>query len=460
MNQYNNKTSIRGRIKQFILRQKYPYLTTYLKEFAETDTYDKQQIEEYQQHKLSALLNFAYLHVPYYHRVFDELRLLPEDIHTTSELSKLPILTKEIIWREGKNMHADVVLKGVKAGTTSGSTGKSLVFLKNSEAREIERALMTRYRRNGGVNELQYAISIWGSHSFAKIDRLKGGIISWLMNEKNYNSYDLSEDNVAKIVKDLQSGKVHYLRGYTSAVFYVAQVMNKHHIHVDVPFISVTAEQLYDFQRAEIENAMGRNIFNQYGCGECGALAMECNTHNGLHHAMEHSIIEVLDENDESARQGRVILTNLDNYAMPLIRYENGDMVTLAEKECSCGRHSQLIAHIDGRKYDILEGEPGHFAHGGFFDDCFLKVNLVNKYNIRQMRIVQIEQTVFCFQYVAEKEIESSDQSILTGDYKKMLGDSIKLQFVRKDEINSATSGKRHFVIPLNAYLKNPDFYR
>lgn len=460
MNQNNSRKSLRGRIKQFILRSKYPSLSTYLKEFKKTDTYDKQQIEEYQLCKLRALLDFAYEHVPYYHRVFDEIGLKPEDIHSTLELSKLPILTKEIIWKEGKNMHADVALNDVKAGSTSGSTGKSLVFLKNAEAREIERALMTRYRRNGGVDESQFAINIWGSHSFSTKERLKREFVSWLLNEKNYNSYDLSEDNVAQIIKKLQSGKVHYLRGYTSAVFYVAQVMNKQQIQVEVPFISVTAEQLYDFQRAEIEKAMGPNIFNQYGCGECGALAMECSAHEGLHHAFEHSILEVLDDENNPTKHGRVILTNLDNYAMPLIRYENGDIVTLAEKGCSCRRHSQLIAHIDGRKYDILEGEPGHFAHGGFFDDCILKVDLMNKYNIRQMRIVQKEQTMFCLQYVAEKEIESVDQQILTDDYRLMLGKSVQLLFERRDEIQSAASGKRHFVIPLNTYLKNPEIYK
>ena len=193
MNRYNQKTSIRGWIKQFIFRHKYPSLSTYLKEFEKTDTYDKLQIEEYQFRKLRDLLSFAYEHVPYYHRVFDELGLKPEDIHSTLELSKLPILTKEIIWREGENMHADMALNAVKAGSTSGSTGKSLVFQKNAEAREIERALMTRYRRNGGVDESQFSISIWGSHSFSRIERLKGEIISWLLNEKIYNSYDLSD---------------------------------------------------------------------------------------------------------------------------------------------------------------------------------------------------------------------------------------------------------------------------
>lgn len=450
---------MRNWIKKIILKVKFPQLEQMVSEFTQTDQYTKKEIEQYQLQKLQSLLQFAYNHVPYYHRAFTELNMVPEDIKTLNDISKLPILTKEIIWREGDNMRADVLLDGVKAASTSGSTGKSLVLYKTEKAREIERALMTRFKRNGGIDDTGYSLFVWGNHSLSKWNRIKGELKTWFLNEKHFNAYNLSDKNINAIIKILQTGRVRYFRGYVSAIFEVAQVMNKRGIHVTMPFVSLTAEQLYDFQRIEIEKAMGKNIYNQYGCGECGALAMECNAHEGLHHAFEHSILEVLDDNNKPAKTGRVFLTNLDNYAMPLIRYENGDVLTLADKDCSCGRHSQLIAHIDGRRYDIIEGEPGHRAHAGFLDDCMLKVDLMNKYSIRQMRIIQKEQLVFCVQYVAESEIEKNDMLQLQNEYRMMLGNSVQLLFEKKESIPSAISGKRHFVIPLQAYQKNPELY-
>lgn len=451
--------SVRGRIKKIITGYKFPHVYNYLKEFEGTDWYSENQIKEYQNKKLRELIDFAYHHVPYYHRIFTELGILPQEIQTAEDLSRLPILTKEIIWREGENMYADVSLDKVKESSTSGSTGKSLVFRKTQKARIIERALMMRYRQNGGISEDSYSMSVWGAHSVASKVAIKNAFVSWLMNECTYSTYDLSKQNVHKIIEILQSGRIDYLRGYTSAIFYIAQEMNRRNIHITVPFISVTAEQLYDFQRKEIELALGKNLFNQYGCGECGALAMECSSHEGLHHVFEHSILEVLDDGNKPVKHGRVILTNLDNYAMPLIRYENGDMLTLAERKCTCGRHSQLIAHIDGRQYDILEGEEGHFAHAGFFDDCILKIDLMNKYKIRQMRIVQKQQTIFKLQYVADMKIGSDDEAKLNEEYRMILGDSVQLIFEKKEKLSSASSGKRHFIVPLRKYIQNPSLY-
>lgn len=459
MNNRAQYKSLRGRIKRIANSLAFPHVSDYLSEFIQTDFYSRERIEKYQLQKLSKLLNFAYEHVPYYHRIFTELKIKPNDIRRIEDLTKLPVLTKEIIWQEGNNMYADIPLDGVKVGSTSGSTGKSLVLYKTKTAREIEQALVTRYMRNGGIDETEYALLLWGGKETSKLKIYRNKFKAWLMNETHFNCYDLSPRNIDAIIEVLQSGKVHYLRGYVSAIFFLAQIMNERNIHIVVPFVSLTAEQLYDFQRAEIEKAMGKNIYNQYGCGECGALAMECNAHEGLHHAFEHSILEIVDDNNHPAITGKVVLTNLDNYAMPLIRYENGDMLTLSKKECTCGRHSQLIAHIDGRRYDMIEGESGHYAHGGFFDDCFLKVDLLNKYSIRQMRIVQKEQTMFCFQYVADKEIVEEDKVQLQDEYRMMLGKSVRLLFEKKKEIQSAKSGKRHFVIPLQSYLLHPDWY-
>lgn len=451
--------SIRGRIKKIVVGYKFPQVYTFLKEFEETDWYSEEQIKEYQNMKLHKLVDFAYQHVPYYHRIFTELGIRPSDIQSVEDLSKLPILTKEIIWREKENMYADIPLDKVKESSTSGSTGKSLVFRKTQKARIIEKALMMRYRKNGGISNEAYSMSVWGAHSVSVRATIKNKFISWLMNECLYNCYNLTEKNVNQIIDLLLSRRVKYLRGYTSTIFYIAQVMNKRNIHISMPFISVTAEQLYDFQRKEIELALGKNIFNQYGCGECGALAMECTSHNGLHHAFEHSILEVLDDENKPVKHGRVVLTNLDNYAMPLIRYENGDMLTLAEHKCTCGRHSQLIAHIDGRQYDIIEGEPGRRAHAGFFDECFLKIDLMNRYNIRQIRVVQKEKLLFVAQYVADREINHNDQVRLIEEYRKMLGSAVVLKFEKKIRIESSSSGKRHFVVPLEKYSQNPTMY-
>ena len=450
---------LRKIIKKSILKTKYSEISTYLSEFEKTDWFDKEQIEEYQVKKLRELLTFASKHVPYYRRVFQERGLQLNDFQTVSDIRKLPLLTKEILCNEKESMFADVELEGIKNNTTSGSSGTPVVFRKQKLCRDIESALMRRYKENGGIDDNDFGIVIWGTHSLSKKDVLKGFFKGWLKNQIVFNSYDLSDANLERLIDCLKCKNIIYLRGYTSAVFYVASVINQRGLHFNIPFVSVTAEQLYDFQRMEITRAFGNNLYDQYGCGECGSLAFECHAHEGLHHAFEHSILEILDENDNDSMHGKVVLTNLDNYAMPLIRYENGDVVTLADHECSCGRHSVLIDHIDGRTYDVFEGENGKRVHAGFLDDMLLGLDLLNTYGITQIRIVQKKPKEFTCQYVSKYEIKEIDKTKLEKEYKKALGDSIRLLFERYELLKSAERGKRHFIVPLQIYEKNKAVY-
>lgn len=450
---------LRKIIKKSILKTKYSEISSYLSEFEKTDWFDKVQIENYQVKKLRKLLAFASMHVPYYRRVFQERGLQVDDFQTVSDIKKLPLLTKEVLYKEKDAMFADMELDGIKENTTSGSTGTPIVFRKQKSCRDIESALMTRYKKNGGIGDDDYGMLIWGSHSLKSKDVMMERAKGWLMNESVYNSYDMSEAKVENLIAELKKGKVKFLRGYTSAVFYIAVIVNQKGLHFEIPFVSVTAEQLYDFQRKEIVRAFGGNLYDQYGCGECGSMAFECMAHNGLHQAFEHSIMEVLDEEGRNERSGKVVLTNLDNFAMPLIRYENGDLVTLAEKDCSCGRHSMLISRIDGRIYDVFEGKNGKKVHGGYLDEVLLKYDLLKQYGISQIRIVQKTSTLFECQYVANKEILQSDKEALEHEYKEALGNSVVLRFDRRDFIDCSGRGKRHFVVPLQQYQKNKALY-
>lgn len=450
---------LRSKIKEWITAFYTPDMQTYISEFMQTDHYSSEQIEQYQMHKLQALLTFSYQHVPYYHRLFDSLGLKPTDFHNTADLQRLPILTKEIIWREGSNMYADIPQKGVKLASTSGSSGHPVVLRKTKQAREIEQALMYRYKLNGGINPNSCSLVIWGGHSFSVMNSIKNKIKHWLLNEYFFDTYQITDVSINKILSLLNTGSVSYLRGYTSSVYYLAQEVLSRGLRYKIPFISVTAEKLFDSQRTVIERAFGPNLFDQYGCGECGAIAYECAEHNGLHHNFEHSVLEVIDDNNCPATTGRVVLTNLDNYAMPLIRYENGDMVTLSDTKCACGRQSMLIKRIEGRIYDMLSGENGRKIHAGFLDDVLLEVNLLNKYQIKQLQIIQTEPLLFVCKYIAPCPISEVDKLEIEDKYKQHLGEHIRLQMQQVDSLHIPESGKRHFVIPYEKYLANTELY-
>lgn len=110
----------------------------------------------------------------------------------------------------------------------------------------------------------------------------------------------------------------------------------------------------------------GVPVFNDYGMGECLFLSNGCQTSNGMHVNADWAILEVVDEVNLPVPDGvsgsKVLLTNLANYVQPIIRYEIGDIVTMATEPCGCGSNLPLIASVDGRDSDMfyIDTVTGH----------------------------------------------------------------------------------------------------
>ena len=95
-----------------------------------------------------------------------------------------------------------------------------------------------------------------------------------------------------------------------------------------------------------IKKRLNTEIYNRYGCRECGNIAQECSEHEGLHVLQESNIIEILDDNNEPVKvgeKGKIVITYLDNYLSPFIRYQVDDIGALSPKNCACGRNWQML---------------------------------------------------------------------------------------------------------------------
>ncbi|MBN1151702.1 MAG: phenylacetate--CoA ligase family protein, partial [Dehalococcoidia bacterium] len=117
------------------------------------------------------------------------------------------------------------------------------------------------------------------------------------------------------------------------------------------------AEQLLDHERALLTEVFGTNPFSKYSAFEVYEIASECSAHKGMHIQAEDIVVEVVNEDGSAAapdRMGRVIVTNLHNYAMPFIRYELGDLAAIDPTPCECGRHLPRLVGIVGRMSELI----------------------------------------------------------------------------------------------------------
>ena len=114
--------------------------------------------------------------------------------------------------------------------------------------------------------------------------------------------------------------------------------------------------------RALIERVLGAPVYDRYGSREFAVIASECDQHSGMHVNAENLLVEITgDTPDES---GEIAITDLKNFAMPMIRYMTRDHGRMIGKPCACGRGLPLIQLTGGRTTDFLHGANGRRVSG------------------------------------------------------------------------------------------------
>lgn len=355
-----------------------------------------ERIKQYQTNKLSKLLSHAYTNVPYYHNLFNSLNLKPSDFNSLYDLKKLPVLTKDIARKENKNLISKTIGKYDIKRKTGGTTGPPLIRYTNVKSRSFSWGAYYRWYSWMGIEQGDSIVTFWGapivlSNSF--LSTFKRKFFDLLTNDMRINTFNMNKNTFPEIANKIIKHKPKLIRGYLSGILDFAYYLNDNNIKVKSPLaISTTSETLLPPYRKYLEETFNCLVFDQYGCGEINSIAFECNKHNGLHINMEHVIVEVLDENDKGVdyeKVGKLVATDLDNYSMPFIRYENGDKTSLKENRCSCNINQPLLNSIDGRVMDTISLANGSKVHAVFFTDIVYELGSSETKNMRRFQVYQ-----------------------------------------------------------------------
>ncbi|KHO46582.1 MAG: phenylacetate-CoA ligase [archaeon GW2011_AR3] len=420
---------------------------TTLRNLEKTQWLDKKELEKVQEVKLFNLLKHAYKNVPYYTHLFDKLGIKPQNIKKKEDLQKLPILTKELI----RENFQDLLARNRKPNSyqldhTGGSTGKVLDFYRDLKSREYALAINRRFWRWAGYDIGTKILRIWGSPSdINKYDNIRTRLHFKLTNSMILNSFEMGETQLGEYAEKFQEFRPKIVHGYANAVYLFAQYIDKNKLAFNKPkSVITTSEKLYPYQRKLIERVFGCKVFEEYGCREMDLIAHECESHDGMHVANEKYILEFMYDGNHktSPRIGSIILTDLENYAMPFIRYKNEDMASLMQNDCRCGRKLDKISYITGRITDFLIGTNGNRVSGAAVTPFFAKLRGINEF-----RIVQEHKDVVRVMLVRSKTVDPTISPSINKFLKKFLGDRmhIKLEFCRK--IPKLKSGKMRIII-------------
>jgi phenylacetate-CoA ligase len=406
--------------------------------------WSKEEIEVFQNERLQILISDAYRDVPYYKDLFMALNLKPEDIRSKEDLTKLPVLTKQIIKREGTERFTSTAIPKkdlIKRGS-SGSTGEPLFYFTTKDAYSMDIAANLRGWYGAGYRLGDKFIKLSQNPRKNPMKKLQDKMSNNLylavnpMNESKFNS----------LLKEIERYRPKVIRCYPDPLLFLARYRQQHpEFQYHPQAIATTGNTLFPETRSEIENAFGCKIFDFYSC-EGNSTVVECQTHTCYHSTEEYGISEIVDEigNVTENGTGRLISTDLWNSAHPFIRYDTQDLVETDPEPCKCGRKHLRLNRIIGRDNEILEMKNGRkfIVHNftGFFQADHWEINR----SIDQFQVVKKDNVVL-FRLVVNKNYKASTEDYIKNHWEKELDNSVKVEIV--GQIPLSKSGKRRFII-------------
>lgn len=431
-----------------VLRERNPEFRYFRSLLYRTEALSLEELRQLQQDRLRELVTHAFSNVPYYREVFRERGLRPKDIGSAADLHKLPLLDKTTVTKRMRDLVArNADRKRAVWIHSSGTTGKPFGLYVDRTVENMWNALQFRHRSWGGYFYDRLRVT-FGGHVVVPFETKRPPF--WRYNlpgrQVHFSTFHLSERNLPFYVKQLQKLRPQVIDGYPSAIYILASFMAGHGIEVPLTAVFVASEPLYPQQRTAMEKAFGCKVFNYYGLAERACSSGECEKHEGNHHFMEESIVEIVDRNGETlpdGSSGEIVGTSLVNFTLPLIRYRTGDICTYQTKNCSCGRGLRLMGAVQTKKEDIIITPDGRYI-----SPSVLTHPLKPLHGIEKTQIVQEDRYNFIVKIVeGNSKLSQAELNQLVSAMRDRLGKEAKIevQFVR--EIPLTAAGKFRFVI-------------
>ncbi len=417
-----------------------------LRELEKTQWYSSDQIKEYKWNKLKSLLTHAYNNVPYYKNLFKYLDIIPEDIRSFDDFRQIPCTTKKEMRLNLRDfISKDAVKRGLIKMNTGGSSGDPLIFYVDRRRIAYDRASHIRARKWWGIDIGDKEIVLWGSPIELKAqDKLKN-LRDWLFNTKLLSAFKTSEEKMVEYAEVIKKFRPKHLFGYSSSIYLFCKTMMKKGIDlkdVGIKVIFVTADMLYDHQREVIENFFDCPVANGYGSRDGGFIAHECP--EGGMHITENIYVEFLKGNimANPEEKAEVVVTHLDNYTMPFIRYRTGDIATYTEDRCPCGRGLDLIQSIEGRSTDFIITPGGKIMHA--LSIIYILRDIAG---IDLFKVIQKRKDFLIVQIVKNHLYSNRHEEFISKEINKVMEDRIEVSFEYVTDIPYESSGKFRYVI-------------
>ncbi len=422
----------------------------HLKELEKSQFFSANQMHELQLERLRRLVQHAYAHCPFYRKRFDEAGFNPRRVQSPEDLQIIPVLTKKEIQNHLDSLKAgNLSKKDLLPDKTGGSTGSPLNFFVNQDRYFSRNAAALRHDRWTGWDIGDRSAYLWGHREdLSAVQGVKAALRNSLIDRRIFlDTSSITVEKLGKFTKQLRSFKPKIFVAYANAMYLYARYLSETGVkkYWRPSAIITSAELLESYQRELIEQVFECKVFDRYGCREMGIIASECDCHEGLHVSAESVLVETVISNRSSkpGQAGRIVITDLLNYATPFIRYQIQDIGGLLERKCTCGRGLPLMSIVGGRVTDFLVTPDGKIISG-----ASLTIYLVaNTPGIAQAQFIQEKKDEIVFRIVPGKGYGPETIRLLEQQLPEFFGALVNFKFDIVESIAPSPSGKHQFSI-------------
>jgi phenylacetate-CoA ligase len=260
--------------------------------------------------------------------------------------------------------------------------------------------------------------------------------------------FDIEENNMLNILKNLNKANPDYIESYSSAIVELANGLKKLNLNApsNLKTIISTSDTLLSSQKKLIEEQFKCNVVNRYGSREfTGSVAQVCPDNDDLFHVnTEFVFLEVVNEEGKQVapgERGKILITDYNNYVMPFIRYDMGDIAIIGE-ECSCGRGFITLKNIEGRSTEQIKLIGGKNISPGLLGHFIFIINDYTKY-IKEYQAIQHKKNKIEFIVVPEEIFDENIELKLKNTLNYLFGNDVTILITQTDRIQREASGKR-----------------
>jgi phenylacetate-CoA ligase len=390
------------------------------------------QVSEYENFVKFAIENSAFYKMKYAH--IDAPWKL-------DNIKNLPILDKETL-RQNIDDIRTIPQEEAVISKTGGTTGVSLKVYFTKDDTQKRFGMLDAFRNDFGYTLGKKTAWFSGKAILGKKDIARNRFwkMDYIHKVRYYSTFHIQRKNATAYIENLIKFRPEYIVGFPSCLLDIANYGLEHDIAFPadcVKAIFPTAEQVDINTKNVLERFFKTSVYDQYASSEGAPFIIECKNRK-LHLEMQSGVFEVLDADNNEAKQGRLIMTSFTTHGTPLIRYDIGDELLLSDETCNCGNENPLVAQILGRTNDFI------------FSKEIGKINLGNISNalkdvtgVRQFQVVQDSLDAIKIKIVIDEvKFLERDRVQFIRNIRDRVGDKMHIDLEEVSEIARESSGK------------------